>query len=639
VHDEWWYGRTLGTNEMTAAEHQIVRIGCGAGFWGDSAEGPRQLVNSGQVDYLMLDYLAEITMSLLARARAKEKSFGYATDFVDVMAELGGEIRKRGIKVVTNAGGVNPLACRAAIEQRLRTQGIELKVAVILGDDLLDLASALREQGVREMFDGSELPSSAWSINAYLGAFPIAAALRAGADVVLTGRCVDSALALGPLIHEFGWDANSYDRLAAGSLVGHIIECGVQATGGIVTDWRKSVDDWDRMGFPIAECRSDGSFVITKPSGTGGRVDTAGVAEQIVYEIGDPAAYVLPDVICDLCDVTLRMSDIDRVEVHGVRGRAPTDSYKVSATFHDGFRAVMTMMIVGVDAARKAQRVGEAILKRTRRMFLERQLGDYRRTDIEVLGARANRGMDPMCSDATEVVLKVAVHHDAREAVELFSRECIPAATSMAQGLTGFAGGRPVPTPLVRLLSFLIPKTSVSVQLDLNGERTACCDGSGAESNAREADRAPTRFVTEAHEVALAHGEEECNVADAHPDGQLATVPLLALAYGRSGDKGDIANIGVFARQPELLPILRSQLTAKRVRSYFSHFVKGRVERFELPGLLGFNFVLHNALAGGGVASLRHDPQGKALAQLLMEMPMRVPARLLERAPRGEASQ
>jgi hypothetical protein len=590
-----------------AAKKQIVRIGCGAGFWGDSPEGPRQLVESGQIDYLMLDYLAEITMSLLAKSRAKDPNLGYATDFPDVLVRLAPEIKKRGIRIVTNAGGVNPRACQAAIEAKLKAAGIELKIGIVLGDDLLARADELRAQGIREMFDGSEFPAAPWSINAYLGAFPIAAALDAGADIVLTGRCVDSALALAPLIHEFGWTPKDYDKLSAGSLAGHIIECGTQATGGIITDWEEVVDDWDRMGFPIAECREDGTFTITKPSGTGGRITPETVAEQIVYEIGDPAAYLLPDVNCDFRHVELKQIGPHRVEVCGATGRAPTDSYKVSLTYQDGFRASGTMMLGGFDAARKAQRVAEAILKRTRRLFEERKLGDYTRTDIEVLGADANYGVDPQESNAREVILKLSVQHANKAALELFSREVIPSATAMAQGITGFAGGRPTPTPLVRLFSFLVKKSAISIDVEVDGRKIPFTEALPLPAAATAAH--PTPPVKE----------------PPLPSGTTVQLPLLAIAYGRSGDKGDTANIGVLARRAEFVPLLRTQLTADAVKKYFAHFAKGKVERFEIPGLKGFNFVMHNALGGGGMASLRYDPQGKMLAQLLMSFPVQVP--------------
>lgn len=594
-----------------AVRDRVVRIGCGAAFWGDTEVGPAQLVRSGAIDYLVFDYLAEITMSLLSRARAKDASAGYAADFVEVIAALAPEIARRRIRVVANAGGVNPRACQAALKAKLAERGVDLRMGVVLGDDLMAQAETLRAEGLREMYSGEAFPAKPWSINAYLGARPIAAALDAGADVVITGRCVDSAVVLGPLLHEFGWAADDWDRLAAGSIAGHLLECGTQVTGGLLTDWERVADGWDHMGFPIAECRADGTFVVTKPPGTGGMVTPETAAEQLVYEIGDTAAYVVPDVVCDFRGVRLRQAGPDRVEVTGARGRASTDTFKVSATWQDGFRSTATMMIGGRDAARKAQRVGAAILARTRRLFVEKGLADYRRTDIEVLGAESTYGAHARAGSAREVILKLAVHHDDRAALEVFAREFAPAATAMAQGITGFAGGRPAVSPMVRLFSFLVSKPRVPATVEVEGVAVPLDAGPlGAQPDA-----APYTPEPYAKQPAAE---------------RWTTVPLIALAYGRSGDKGDSANIGVLARAPEFVPLLASALTPAAVRDYFAHVAYGEVERFDLPGVHGFNFLLHRSLGGGGTASLRYDPQGKAYAQMLMDFPVRVPAAWLE---------
>lgn len=589
---------------------EIVRIGGGAGFWGDSPEGPQQLVRSGSIDYLMLDYLAEITMSIMARMEAKNPEAGYASDFVGmVMEPLAAEISAKKIRVVTNAGGVNPEACRKALQAALARAGVDLKIAVVNGDDLSGRVGDLRRRDVREMFSGRALPERLASVNAYLGAFPIAAALDEGADIVLTGRCVDSALVLGPLIHEFGWRNTDYDLLAAGSLAGHIIECGAQTTGGIFTDWR-DVDGWDRMGFPIAECRADGTFEISKPEGTGGLVAPATVAEQVVYEIGDPAAYILPDVTCDFSQVRLAQAGRDRVAVSGARGRAPTSSYKVSATYPDGYRAVATMMIAGRDAVEKAEKVGRAILARAERLMAQAGFSGFGETSIEVLGSESNYGENSRARAAREVVLKIGVRHADGEALKIFAREIYPAATAMAQGITGFAGGRPEPQPVIRLFSFLIDKADVPVSVGIDGKSIPV----------------PPFLPNEPEAPAPAPEPVEATVGD----GALVEVPLIALAHGRSGDKGDIANIGVLARDPAFVPLLRTRLTPEAVGDYLAHFARGKVERFDWPGLDGLNFLLHEGLGGGGIASLRHDPQGKALAQILMDMPVGVPAAWLD---------
>jgi len=597
------------------AMRESIRIGCGAGFWGDSPEGPRQLIRQGGIDYLVLDYLAEITMSILARMKAKNPALGYATDFVSlVMKPLAREIAEKRIRVVTNAGGVNPEACRDALLTAFKEVGVDLKVAIISGDDLSGEAERLRTAGAREMFSGAPLPEKIASINAYLGAFPIAAALAAGADVVVTGRCVDSAVVLGPLIHEFGWTEEDYDRLSAGSLAGHILECGAQATGGIVTDWRAVAGDWADMGFPFADCRADGSFEIGKPERTGGRVTPSTIAEQVVYEVGDPAAYMLPDVTCDWSQVKLQATGPDRVRVSEARGRAPSSSYKVSATYADGYRCTATMMIVGDEAAERAEAVARAILARCGRLIREAGFPDFAETSVETLGAEASYGAQSQARATREVVLKIGVRHPSKEALQIFAREIYPAATAMAQSLTGFAGGRPEPQPVIRLFSFLIDKAELNPTVSFD-----------------ETSLPVPAYVPAAATNAPSPASAGEDVAEAVSE--TATVPLIALAFGRSGDKGDIANIGVIARDAAFLPWLRRALTPEAVGTHFAHHVQGKVERFDWPGLGGFNLVMHRALGGGGIASLRHDPQGKAMAQVLMSLPVPVPAAWL--APGG----
>ncbi len=596
-----------------------ITIGCGAGFWGDTPEGPGQIVESG-VDYLVLDYLAEITMSILTRMKQRDDSAGYATDFVSlVMRPLARRISARGIRVVTNAGGVNPRACRDALMALFGELGVDLKVAIVEGDDLLHHESAFRSQGVREMFGGAPFPAACTSMNAYLGAFPIAAALARGADIVITGRCVDSALALGPLIHEFGWKADDHDLLSAGSLAGHLIECGVQATGGVFTDWRET-PGWDRMGFPIVACRPDGSFELYKPEGTGGLVSPATVGEQLVYEVGDPRAYLLPDVCCDWSSVRLEQAGPDRVRVTGARGAAPGIHYKVSATWQDGFRLAGTMMVAGDEAVQKAEAVGEAIIRRAARLMAEQGFAPFSETSIEVLGSEANYGRHARTRSSREVVLKIAARHAQRGALDVLAREIYPAATAMAQGITGFAGGRPKPQPVVRLFSFLAPKALARITVNLAGD--ACV----VASDATPPHVGPPARNTPPPPPAISAQTPGGVLADGAGSGRMTFAPLRRFAHGRSGDKGDIANIGILARKPGYVPWLRASLTPEAIAACLAHVVEGPIDIFEWPGINGFNILLHQGLGGGGVASLRYDPQGKALAQVLLDMPVAIPA-------------
>jgi hypothetical protein len=590
------------------ARKQKIRIGGASGFWGDSSVAAPQLVGKGDIDYLVFDYLAETTMAILAAMRAKNPELGYATDFVDIaMRTTLRDIAARGIKVVSNAGGINPKGCAAALETLVRELGVELKIAVVEGDDVSALLPELRAAGVRDMFSGEKLPERILSANAYLGALPIAKALAEGADVVITGRCVDSAVTLGPLIHEFGWATDDYNRLAAGSLAGHIVECGCQATGGLFTDWQR-VEDWANIGYPIVECFPDGRFVVTKPPDTGGLIDPAAVAEQLLYEIGDPAAYMLPDVVCDFRHVRIEREVSDRVMVSGARGLPPTDTYKVSATYADGYRSSGTLVIVGIDAVAKARRTGEAILARTRSIFRALNIADYSATNIEVIGAETLYGPHARGAPSREVMLRVTVNHADRKALEIFGREIAPAGTSWSPGTTGPAGARPQASPLIKQIAFALPKHKVPVTVTIGGKSlsvTMPLDGGCVPE-------------TTEPEPAIPPGNA----------GDVVSMPLIKLAYARSGDKGNVSNIGVIARRPEFLPVLLARLTPDRVKDYFAHLVEGRVERFLLPGIGAMNFLLHDALDGGGPASMRLDPLGKGMAQMLLDMEIDVPAAL-----------
>lgn len=588
---------------------KTINIGCASGFWGDSNLSAHQLIASKRLHYLVFDYLAEVTMSIMARARQENPEEGYATDFVTVvMRNSLGQIAKQGIKVISNAGGVNPEGCARAIEALIKELELDLKVATVTGDDIAALAPALREAGTTEMFTGEPMPEKFMSVNAYLGAFPIASALDKGADIVITGRCVDSAVTLGACIHEFGWSATDYDKLAGGSLAGHIIECGAQATGGLFTDWELS-GRWEDIGYPIAEVEEDGSFVISKPDGTGGLVSRQTVAEQLVYEIGDPQAYILPDVVCDFSQVVIEDVGPDRARVTGARGSQPTDTLKVSATWKDGYRVGAYLTIRGIDAAGKARKLADAVLKRSRGLLKQLGAPDFTETSVEILGAEDGYGPHASGKAPREVVLKFAAKHPAPMLLMALLRELTSSGTSMAPGISAMGGNRPKPAPVVRLFSMLIDKASVTPKVTLGEESWEVPFEGGAPFNASALVRPQIR------------GEV--------PAGETVEVPLVAIAHGRSGDKGNDSNIGIIARKPELYPVLREQLTAERVKDYFSYLMTGDVDRYDLPGIHALNFVLHESLGGGGMNSLRNDPQGKAYAQILLDMPVRAPKALL----------
>lgn len=600
---------------MTENKDKTIKIGCASGFWGDTSTAAAQLVHQSDIDYLVFDYLAEVTMSLLAVAKMRDPKLGYATDFVaQVMKPLLKPIADKGIKVVSNAGGMNSAACRDALLALIKEQELDLKVAIVSGDDLMPAMDAVQAADVKEFETDQALPNDVVSMNAYLGAPAIAQALAAGADIVITGRVADSAVVLGPLVNEFGWGWDEFDKLSQASLAGHVIECGAQCTGGNFTDWREVAASanggFANMGFPIVECSADGSFVTTKPEKTGGLVSVGTVSEQIVYEIGDPANYFLPDVICDWTQVALEQVGENRVKVSGAMGREPTDSYKVSATYKDGYRCTVSFMLGGREAKDKGLAVANAILAKTEAVFKKQGAPGYTQKSVEILGTETTYGDRSAMQDSREVVVKIAVTHPVKMALQFFATEIAQAATGMAPGLTGLMGGRPKVSPVIRLYSFLWPKSQMAI--------IAKIDGKTLNLDMLELKGSTTNV------------EHEAPTASESTDTE---VPLYQLAWARSGDKGNHSNIGVIARKPEYVPYIEQSITEASVAEFMQQVMDApdsAIQRWYIPGLNAFNFLLRNSLGGGGIASLRVDPQGKAYAQQLLEMPVAVPSSLIK---------
>jgi hypothetical protein len=581
-----------------------VYIAGASGFWGDSDAATAQLVKAPQLDYIVYDYLSEITLALLARARAADPEKGFIPDFERAILPHLVELKARGIKLLANAGGLNPVACARSLDAKARAAGVPLKIAAVNGDDVMDKLTP----PLAEMFSGDAIPERLMSANAYLGVSGIVAALEAGADVVVTGRCADSALTLAPLIYEFGWSMYDWDKLAQGSLAGHLIECGCQGAGGLFTDWR-SVPAWEDMGFPIAVCAPDSSFEITKMDGTGGLISPLSVGEQMLYEIGDPADYRLPDVVCDFRGVQFDQTGPDRVRVTGTKGRPAPTHYKVSVTWQSGWRITATLMIGGVEAVAKARRVGEAILARAARLGAEQGVAPFTQSSIEVIGAEDSYGPHARMRGSREVVLKVAAASDDKAILDLLSKEVFPSATAMSPGITGAAAGRPKPAPVIRGGGVLIPREQVEIMVHHDGKvRTVLAPIIGVEA-------AADMRVAESSTVPDAPDDQFRNMSDSDSR-------LIDYAVARSGDKGSLVNIGVLARDRVAWKLLRQRLTASAVADWLEHLGASRVERFELPGSCSLNFVLHDVLNGGGMANLRMDAQGKAVAQMLLDMPL-----------------
>ncbi len=450
---------------------RTVRVAGGQGFWGDWPEAPRRQVEGGPVDYLMLDYLAEVTMSILQKQKERDPAMGYARDFVGAMESVLAAVAERGVKVIANAGGVNPEACAAAVQVMAAAagRGGALRIGVVTGDNLLPRIDELLAAGheLRNMDTGEPLSvvrDRVIAANAYIGSTPIVEALAKGANVVITGRSTDTALTMAPLRHEFGWGAADWDKLAAGIIAGHIIECGAQSSGGnCLHDWR-SIPHLADVGYPIIEGSADGTFVVTKHPGTGGRVSVPTVTEQLVYEMGDPHAYITPDVVADFTSIQLEDAGADRVRVFGIRGAPATDKLKVSIAYKSGYKAVGSLVYAWPDALEKAQLADRVLRERLDRLGLkfEKVLGEF-------VGASATHG--PLAgnagANAPEVQYRIGVRDGDRKKVERFTREIVPLVLNGPPSVTGFAGGRPKVEEIVAYWPALVDKTVVQTRVEV----------------------------------------------------------------------------------------------------------------------------------------------------------------------------
>ena len=610
---------------------RTVRVGNAGGYWGDDPRAlESQVLGPQPPEFVTADFLAEITMSILQKQRARDPEAGYARDFVSQLAPLLGAIRERGITVITNAGGVNPGACARAVLRAATEAGVALTVAVVDGDDLMGRLDALLDDGVG--FDNLETGdpfgprrTGVLSANAYFGAEPIVRALAHRPDVVVTGRVTDTGITLAPIRHAFGWDPHDWDRIAGGIVAGHLIECGVQATGGNFTDWER-VPGLGNEGFPVVEVEEDGAFVLTKQSGTGGLVSPAVLREQLLYEMGDPERYLCPDATVDFSGLTVAAAGEDRVRVRGARGGPPPGDLKVSASVRGGFSARGSLVVGGPDVRAKTVALETAFRDRLQADCEAAGVPFPDEFRVDLAGAdAAQRGLaDPSHLDPSEGLVRFAAWSRAREPLQVF-RKLLP--SFILSGPAGLAvtGGAPAISEVVGYWPALVPRDRVPASVrvirvsaggteTVVGEETVRFEGPTAPANAPPAagKRSPTGVPAA---------------------GPLIEAPLGAVAHARSGDKGDAANIGIVGRSAACYEWLRGHLTAALVAEWVREVAEGPVVRHEVPGLWALNFILERALGGGGTRSLLLDPQGKTLAQGILRRRVRIPAALLSTIP------
>ncbi len=606
---------------------KAVRVGNAQAFWGDRSDAATEMLSRDpDLDYLTLDYLAEVSMSILAMQRESDPEAGFARDFVDVVRSLvpywssGGRCR-----LIANAGGLNPRGCAEACRAVLTEAGCRsLRIGVVTGDDVLEIVrAAAADSSSSELCNLdtgaaiSNVRDRLMTANAYLSATPIVEALAAGADIVITGRVADPSLTVAACVHHFGWNHNQLDRLAGATVAGHLIECGTQVTGGISTDWLH-VPDAAHIGFPIVEVSADGSCIVTKPHGAGGCVTAMTVKEQLVYEIGDPENYISPDVTVSFLSLVVEDLGNDRVRVSGATSKPRPDTYKISATFRDGFRSAGTLTVIGRDAVAKARRCGEMVLQRVREAGFE-----LRESIIECLGSGEGSAdiagaRNDESSRFGETVLRVAVETDSRDAAQRFARELMPLITAGPQGTTGYAEGRPRVHPVFRYWPCLIARKAVAPHVEILASQKSAKAASPAAVRAI-APYSSATSVAAPSPFGRGQGESALSSADAtstQPSPAGTGSCLYDIACARSGDKGSSANVGVIARSGDCWEFLRTWLTADRVAAFLSSMEITSVERFELPNLNALNFVLRGALRH----SLRTDAQGKAMGQILLEM-------------------
>jgi hypothetical protein len=595
-----------------------LRIGNAGGYWGDDPHALKRQIFGGQrLDYITIDFLAEVTMSIMQKQRARDPQAGYARDFIAMLAEVLPRALADKTRIITNAGGVNPAACAEAIQNLAKKMGLKPKIALVYGDDILNDIDALKSRGAafKNMESGEDFSSVSDRLeaaNIYFGAAPVVEALKWNPDIIITGRVTDTGITVAPMIHEFGWSLRDWDKIAHGIIAGHMLECGSQVTGGNFTDWQK-VESFHEMGYPIAEVSPDGSFIITKHEGSGGLVSTDTVREQTFYEMGNPKAYLTPDVVADFSTIRLEAAGKDRVRVSGIKGYEPTTLYKVSMAFRDGFKAVGSIAICGPDARKKAEAFA--------RIFWARVGTDFDETSTEYYGWNACHQSLGHALDGNEILLKLGARSSDEGKLRTFGK-MIPSLILGGPPGVAVIGGVPKNQEVVSYWPALMEKTLVEPKVALfdNGLleiRTVSTGATGSYTIAPD------------QEIQVAEAATE-SPAELHKDFiNPKAVALVEICLGRSGDKGDMANVGIMARSERAFEFLDKFLTAQKMKNYFQEICSGRVVRYKLPGLTGFNFLLEESLGGGGTKTLRTDAQGKTFAQAVLRQKTLIPEAIL----------
>ncbi len=605
-------------NSKPMPRSSTLRIANAGGYWGDDPYAMRrQVLGDLPIDYISMDFLAEITMSILQKQFARDPTAGYARDFIAQIDPLLEEILERGIKLITNAGGVNPKACADALFSVAVKRGLSLKVAVVGGDDVRPQLDELTLDNMETGEPLDDYRDKVLSANAYFGAMPVVEALEENPDIVLSGRVTDTGITLAALIYEFGWDAEDYDRLAQGIVASHLIECGAQATGGNFTDWEK-VPSYIDVGYPVVEFEPDGSFVLTKHPGSGGLVSLQTAREQFLYEMGHPQVYITPDCIADFTTITLEADGDDRVRIAGAKGAPPTDFLKVSAALDDGFKSSGALIVSGPDPRAKAEMFANVFWTRLTAELEREGLSAFEARHTEYIGDDStHRSLTP-AHHVSEVLLRLAARDHDKRKLQIF-RKLLPGLILSGPAGVAVTGGAPPISNVVRYWPSLIPQGHAPATLAVYDDGNEVASKQNLIWPVTEGRSEPVRPLQDPHPDALVQSLDE----------DVIEVPLMAIAHARSGDKGDTANIGLIGRSAACYVWLRNNVSGERVRQWFEDIVNGEVHRYLVPNLFALNFLLDESLGGGGTVSLYTDAQGKTYSQALLRCRVRIPSGLL----------